>query len=301
MAESFGDKLRQRRERQHITLGAIAEQTKIKQSLLEGLERDDVSHWPVGIFRRAFVRAYAHAIGLDPDVVVREFQAVHPEPFDTIADAVPDALPDGAKRASPPTRLRVLVDSAIGSLSISARDVLEKRRAAPDSAAVAAPVTPSFDPDWVAAADLCTKLGRATGTTEIASSLEEMARILDAVGLIVWIWNAQTTELKAALTHGYSDSVRGRLPAVKRDADNATAAAFRTGTMRVVDGAAQASGAVVVPLMTSAGCAGVLAVEVQNGFQQMKSVRSLMTIFAAQLAGWIAAEQPIDLTGRKLA
>ena len=63
LPESFGARLRQRRERQHIALSTIAEQTKIKLSLLEALERDDVSHWPSGIFRRAFIRAYAHAIG----------------------------------------------------------------------------------------------------------------------------------------------------------------------------------------------------------------------------------------------
>jgi len=62
MSESFGARLRQQRERQHIALATIAEQTKIKVSLLEGLERDDISYWPVGIFRRAFIRSYAHAI-----------------------------------------------------------------------------------------------------------------------------------------------------------------------------------------------------------------------------------------------
>ena len=46
MPESFGARLRQQRERQQIALTAIAEQTKIGLSLLEALERDDLSHWP---------------------------------------------------------------------------------------------------------------------------------------------------------------------------------------------------------------------------------------------------------------
>ena len=73
MADSFGARLRQRREDQGIALLTIAEQTKIKLSLLQALERDDVSHWPPGIFRRAYIRAYAHAIGLDPDLIVVDF------------------------------------------------------------------------------------------------------------------------------------------------------------------------------------------------------------------------------------
>jgi hypothetical protein len=43
MPESFGARLRERRERQHVALATIAEQTKIKLSLLEALERDDYS------------------------------------------------------------------------------------------------------------------------------------------------------------------------------------------------------------------------------------------------------------------
>src|SRR4029453_11101785 len=58
MPESFGARLRMRREERQIALTSIAEETKIKLALLEGLERDDVSHWPSGIFRRAYLRAY---------------------------------------------------------------------------------------------------------------------------------------------------------------------------------------------------------------------------------------------------
>lgn len=77
---AFGARLRHERERRHITLKAIADDTKISRSLLEALERDDVSRWPTGIFRRAFVRSYAEAIGLNADEVVREFAERFPDP-----------------------------------------------------------------------------------------------------------------------------------------------------------------------------------------------------------------------------
>ena len=67
---SFGRRLRDARERKGIALEAVAESTKIKMSLLAGLERGDVSRWPNGIFRRAFVREYAAAIGLQPATVL---------------------------------------------------------------------------------------------------------------------------------------------------------------------------------------------------------------------------------------
>jgi cytoskeletal protein RodZ len=77
--------LRQKREERQIALAAISGETKIKQSLLEGLERGDVSTWPTGIFRRAYVRAYARAIGLDPEAVLREFLELYPEPIESDA------------------------------------------------------------------------------------------------------------------------------------------------------------------------------------------------------------------------
>src|SRR5512141_2327712 len=119
LPETFGTRLRERREQQQISLSTIAEQTTIKLSLLEALERDDVSHWPSGIFRRAFIRAYAHAIGLEPDIIVREFLQLYPDPAEDIATvaAVVQACDPAMASGAPPTRLRNLVGSAFGSLS----------------------------------------------------------------------------------------------------------------------------------------------------------------------------------------
>jgi GAF domain-containing protein len=74
------------------------------------------------------------------------------------------------------------------------------------------------------------------------------------------------------------------MPRVPPDADNATAASFRSAQTRIVHGSDLASGAVVVPLMTSSGCVGVLAVELRQSGEQRESVRALATILAAQLA-----------------
>src|SRR5262245_38134632 len=79
-ASAFGPRMRQERERRQISLTSIAQNTKISRSLLEALERDDMSRWPTGIFRRSFVRAYATAIGLDADEAVKEFMERFPDP-----------------------------------------------------------------------------------------------------------------------------------------------------------------------------------------------------------------------------
>jgi transcriptional regulator with XRE-family HTH domain len=71
--------LRRERERRGISLDAIAEETKVGVSLLEGLERGDITRWPAGIFRRAFVRAYAEAVGLDSRRVLHDFLQAFPD------------------------------------------------------------------------------------------------------------------------------------------------------------------------------------------------------------------------------
>src|SRR3982751_4643508 len=89
-ATTLGTWLRRERERRGVTLSQISEQTKLSVSLLEGLEADDLSRWPGGIFRRAYSRCYATAIGLDPDLVVRRMEEAHPLPDGEAVD-VPTA------------------------------------------------------------------------------------------------------------------------------------------------------------------------------------------------------------------
>lgn len=88
MSRSFGARLRAARERKGIALDAIAQNTKINAALFDALERGDASRWPSGIFRRAFIRAYANAVGLDPEATVKEFQEIFPDPFDGPASAL---------------------------------------------------------------------------------------------------------------------------------------------------------------------------------------------------------------------
>jgi transcriptional regulator with XRE-family HTH domain len=341
MSDSFGARLREQRERRQIALADLAEETKISLSLLEGLERDDVSHWPSGIFRRSFVRAYAHVVGLDADAVVREFLEQYPDPLETTDPAL-RPVESGAANEAPPTRLRYLVGSVIGSLARAraalpsqeppavepvravetarivgptprmeptpALEPTMKSRLAMDSVTVteraaateppsAMPPTPLVatgvetgarrEPDLPALARLCTELGQVLETRAVARVLEAAGELLDASGLIVWIWDTRTAALRPALAYGYPSELLAKMPGVGREAKNATAAASRLCETRIVDSTEAENGAVVVPLLTPNGCGGVLAVELRHGGECLESVRALATILAAQLAAFV--------------
>ncbi|MGE0449139.1 MAG: helix-turn-helix domain-containing protein [Vicinamibacterales bacterium] len=74
----FGARLRDAREGQGVSLRVIADATKISVRALEALERNDISQLPGGIFSRAFVRAYAVQVGLDPEETIAEFLNAFP-------------------------------------------------------------------------------------------------------------------------------------------------------------------------------------------------------------------------------
>lgn len=75
---AFGPHLRRARERRGISLEHVAILTNVSVELWMGLERNDFSQWPGGLFARSFVRDYATAIGLDPDEVVEDFCRLFP-------------------------------------------------------------------------------------------------------------------------------------------------------------------------------------------------------------------------------
>jgi hypothetical protein len=161
-------------------------------------------------------------------------------------------------------------------------DVATPDEVAEDPPPAAAPSPVDVDLSGLAA--VCTELGRAASVEAVRLSLQQAAGVLGATGLIVWLWDRWAGGLRPVLAHGYSDAVIAQLPIVMPDADNATAAAFRLARTCAVDGGADTSDALVVPLLTSDGCAGALAIELEPGRAQTPSVRAAATILAALLA-----------------
>ena len=119
--------------------------------------------------------------------------------------------------------------------------------------------------------------------------LESITTVVGADGVILWVWESQASALKPIAAFGYPDALLAKLPAVRRDAENATAAAFRLAQMQVVDGGELMTGALVAPMLAPTGCIGALAVELRHGDEHREPVRALVTIFAAVLAACFAS------------
>ncbi|MBI2188601.1 MAG: hypothetical protein HYU37_15995 [Acidobacteria bacterium] len=141
--------------------------------------------------------------------------------------------------------------------------------------------------DLSAAAALCTDLSRVTETAALRPLVERAASLVDASGLTLWMSGGE--QLFAVLSHGYAVEQLARFGPIARSADNAVAAAWRTGRLSVMAGDTRAPGALVAPMFGPNGGIGVLAFEIRDGREQDPAVQAVATMVAAQLATAVAA------------
>lgn len=154
---------------------------------------------------------------------------------------------------------------------------------------------PAVTPRLLRTAQLCSELARVAESRQLPKLLERAAKVLDASGIIIWVAEPSQQSLVPTISHGYEDKAVARMGRIHRDAENAAAAAYRTSEVRTVAGDAFNSGAVIVPLMTSDGCVGVMSAEMKGGSEKDESSQALASIFAAQLATLVSTPSALPV------
>lgn len=82
------------RQERTLTLSEAAKATRIRECDLEALERDaPLEEFPAPAYARFFLREYAEFLGLDPTVVVNEFDERHPAQEEPAFEPLPDPRP----------------------------------------------------------------------------------------------------------------------------------------------------------------------------------------------------------------
>jgi len=161
---------------------------------------------------------------------------------------------------------------------------------------------PRSQPHLRAAAAICTDFARVRDVADLRNILARAADALDASGLVVWLGTTTGGNLRPVAAHGYPQQLLDRMPSIPKSADNAAAAAYRTGSMQIVLARPGGqSGALVAPLLAPEGCIGSLTAEIKSGGESSDAVQFLAAIFAAQLATVLAASaqaEPADVTAK---
>ena len=164
--------------------------------------------------------------------------------------------------------------------------------AAPDTAPAAD--SPEPVPDLRVAADLCTDLCKVTDTSEFPELLARAAALMNATGVIIWVRDSSGHALRPAIGHGYPARALAQMGSIPEDGNNATAAAYRSARMQVVERDDTKSGALAAPLLAANSCVGVLSAELRAGWESSEAVQATAAIMAAQLATLLSADPPAD-------
>ena len=77
---TIGETLRETREKRKISVDVAAKAVKVKNEVLEGIERDDFSAFAAPLYARGILRLYASFLSLEPETLVEEYNKAHPAP-----------------------------------------------------------------------------------------------------------------------------------------------------------------------------------------------------------------------------
>ncbi|HOT96036.1 MAG TPA: helix-turn-helix domain-containing protein [bacterium] len=99
--KSLGEEIARQRQEKGMTIAQLSARTKITEGFLEKLEQGDFGFLPV-VYIRAFIRAVAAEIGLDPEVMMRRFDNARGTAVPDRSTAETAAQPAPDKPFAPP-------------------------------------------------------------------------------------------------------------------------------------------------------------------------------------------------------
>ena len=245
-----------------FTEGSDAAATAVRQIETARQAQHQVAEGDAAAVRRQ----QAFTAGIALGVVILVVLLLIPVPRGTAGETVKETAGDTGVSIAPAVQDSVSAPAPVAPMTIRAQGELLK-----------------------AATGVATEFGRVRDLDELTRVLGRAAEVMDASGLMVWVGSSSGADLRPVLAHGYAAAMIARIPPVPRDADNAAAAAYRSGTMQIVlSRPGGASGAVVAPILSADGCIGALSAEIRSGGETSESVQALAAIFAAHLAGVLA-------------
>jgi cytoskeletal protein RodZ len=220
MSLTLGQKLRQAREDKGISVGEVAEQTRISPLYIESIDNDDYRALPGGIFNRGFVKSYAKYVGIDEQEALLDYakllNATEGNDVEEVKTYRPQVLTDDRMQSSMlPTVIiaAILLGLMTGGVLFLVRYLREPSAAATESLAANANTraanTNSAIPSETPAQTASPTIDMATLKVEFkASEIVSLTSMVDDVTNIsnVMPGSAKIFEPKKNLKLSYSSS-----------------------------------------------------------------------------------------------
>jgi cytoskeletal protein RodZ len=77
---SIGDALAQARGQAGLTLTQVSQRTRIRETIVRGIEHDDFSACGGDFYARGHIRSIARVVGIDPEPLIHEYDTTHGAP-----------------------------------------------------------------------------------------------------------------------------------------------------------------------------------------------------------------------------
>jgi hypothetical protein len=88
-AVRIGKVLATARSQAGLTITQVSQRTRIRETIIGGIERDDFSACGGDFYARGHIRAIAHAVGVDSEPLVGEYDSTHGTPQASTAPGLP--------------------------------------------------------------------------------------------------------------------------------------------------------------------------------------------------------------------
>jgi hypothetical protein len=160
---SIGDSLAEARRQAGLTITQVSQETRIRESIIRGIEQGDFSACGGDFYARGHIRSIGTVIGLDPEPLIREYDAEHgPLGAMRAADVFEPSTPIKIRERRSPSLSLIVVVVLLGIIGFSAYHLVSthgknKQAAAPPRVTTSAKPTthpsptpsPSATPDDV--------------------------------------------------------------------------------------------------------------------------------------------------------
>ncbi|MFG2086669.1 MULTISPECIES: helix-turn-helix domain-containing protein [unclassified Spirillospora] len=147
---SIGETLAQERQRAGLSVTQVSLQTRIRETVIRGIEADDFSYCGGNFYARGHIRSISRVIGIDPEPLVAEFDSAHggaPQPVSAVSAFEPEQPVAFRERRAPNWSAAMALALAVvviyGVFQVVGSGGGGERRTAQQVAGTPAPSTPA--------------------------------------------------------------------------------------------------------------------------------------------------------------
>jgi cytoskeletal protein RodZ len=140
---SIGETLAEARRQAGLTVTQVSERTRIRESIIRGIEQGDFSACGGDFYARGHIRSVAAAVGLDPVPLIKEYDAEHGTPGSiSAADVFEPSTPIKIRERRSPSLSMIVIVVLLGIIGYASYKYVDGHGHKSASAGVSASSTP---------------------------------------------------------------------------------------------------------------------------------------------------------------